>query len=165
MHLKLLAWHMGPIGFQLDLPNNFSLSSSNGCRDGWMSSPTWWTWVWVSSGRWWRSGKPGVLQSMGCKELDTTEWLNNNNIVEMIITISLVILYHHIKLQNVQHKLLYMLYIISPRHLFYNWKLVPLDPLHPFCPASLSSSNHHPTVYIHIEFAFVMFCLFICFNC
>ena len=83
----------------------------------------------------------------------------------MIITISLVILYHHIKLQNVQHKLLYMLYIISPRHLFYNWKLVPLDPLHPFCPASLSSSNHHPTVYIHIEFAFVMFCLFICFNC
>ena len=24
-----------------------------------------WAWVWVSSGRWWRTGKPGVLQSMG----------------------------------------------------------------------------------------------------
>ena len=28
------------------------------------ASPTQWTWVWVSSGRWWRTGKPGVLQSM-----------------------------------------------------------------------------------------------------
>ena len=33
--------------------------------DGWMESPTQWTWVWASSGRWWRTGKPGVLQSMG----------------------------------------------------------------------------------------------------
>ena len=22
--------------------------------DGWMASLTWWTWVWISSGRWWR---------------------------------------------------------------------------------------------------------------
>ena len=34
-------------------------------RDGWMASPTPWTWVWVNSRRWWRTGKPGVLQSMG----------------------------------------------------------------------------------------------------
>ena len=33
--------------------------------DGWMASPTQWTWVWAGSGRWWRTGKPGVLQSMG----------------------------------------------------------------------------------------------------
>ena len=33
--------------------------------DGWMASPTRWTWVWASSGSWWRTGKPGVLQSMG----------------------------------------------------------------------------------------------------
>ena len=33
-------------------------------RDGWMASPTQWTWVWTRSGRWWRSGKSGVLQSM-----------------------------------------------------------------------------------------------------
>ena len=30
--------------------------------DGWMASLTQWTWVWASSGRWWRTGKPGVLQ-------------------------------------------------------------------------------------------------------
>ena len=33
--------------------------------DGWMASLTQWTWVWVNSGRWWRTGKPGVLQLMG----------------------------------------------------------------------------------------------------
>ena len=29
-----------------------------------MASLTRWTWVWASSGSWWRAGKPGVLQSM-----------------------------------------------------------------------------------------------------
>ena len=33
--------------------------------DDWMVSPTQWTWVWVSSGSWWWTGRPGVLQSMG----------------------------------------------------------------------------------------------------
>ena len=33
--------------------------------DGWMASPTRWTWVWVSSGSWWWTGRPGVLQFMG----------------------------------------------------------------------------------------------------
>ena len=32
--------------------------------DGWMASLTPWMWVWGSSGRWWRTGKPGVLQCM-----------------------------------------------------------------------------------------------------
>ena len=32
---------------------------------GWMASLTWWTWVWVNPGRWWWTGKPGMLQSTG----------------------------------------------------------------------------------------------------
>ena len=36
--------------------------------DGWVASPTWWTWVWVSSRRWW-TGRPGVLQSMGLQRV------------------------------------------------------------------------------------------------
>ena len=32
--------------------------------DGWIASPTWWTWVWVNSGSWWWTGRPGVLQFM-----------------------------------------------------------------------------------------------------
>ena len=35
--------------------------------DFWMASLTQWTWVWVRSRRWWRTGKPGVLQSIGSK--------------------------------------------------------------------------------------------------
>ena len=31
----------------------------------WMASLTQWTWVWGGSGSWWRTGRPGVLQSMG----------------------------------------------------------------------------------------------------
>ena len=33
--------------------------------DGWMASPTQWTWVWVNSGSWWYTGRRGMLQSMG----------------------------------------------------------------------------------------------------
>ena len=35
-----------------------------GC-DVWMALLTQWTWVWASSRRWWRTGKPGMLQFMG----------------------------------------------------------------------------------------------------
>ena len=37
--------------------------------DGWMASQTQWTSVWVSSGSWWWTGKPGVLQSMGLQRV------------------------------------------------------------------------------------------------
>ena len=30
--------------------------------NGWMASLTWWLWVWVNSGSWWWTGRPGVLQ-------------------------------------------------------------------------------------------------------
>ena len=33
--------------------------------DGWMASLTQWTWIWVDSGSWWWTGRPGVLQFMG----------------------------------------------------------------------------------------------------
>ena len=35
----------------------------------WMASPTQWTWVWANSGRYWRTGKPGVLQSVGSQRV------------------------------------------------------------------------------------------------
>ena len=38
-------------------------------RDGWMTSLTQWTWVWASSRSWWRTGKPGVLQSVGSQRV------------------------------------------------------------------------------------------------
>ena len=37
--------------------------------DGWMASPTQWTWVWVDSRSWWWTGRPGMLQSMGSQRV------------------------------------------------------------------------------------------------
>ena len=44
--------------------------------NGWMAPPTRWTWVWVNSGSWWWTEKPGVLQVQGVTESDRTEGLN-----------------------------------------------------------------------------------------
>ena len=38
-------------------------------QDGWMASPTQWTWVWVDSGSWWWTGRPGVLRFMGSQRV------------------------------------------------------------------------------------------------
>ena len=46
--------------------------------DGWMASPTWWTWVWAGSGSWWWTGKPGVLQSMGSQKVGH-DWVTELN--------------------------------------------------------------------------------------
>ena len=37
--------------------------------NGWMAPPTQWTWVWVNSGSWWWTGRPGMLQSMGSQRV------------------------------------------------------------------------------------------------
>ena len=44
--------------------------------DGWMASPTLWTWVWASSGSWLWTREPCLLQSMGWQRIGHTEWLN-----------------------------------------------------------------------------------------
>ena len=46
--------------------------------DGWMASPTQWTWVWASSGNWWWTGKAGVLQSMGSQRTGH-DWVTELN--------------------------------------------------------------------------------------
>jgi len=55
--------------------------------DGWMASLTQWTWVWVSSGSWWWTGKPGVLQSMGTQGV-RHDWATELNWTEQL-TLSL----------------------------------------------------------------------------
>ena len=37
--------------------------------DGWVASPTQWTWVWARSRSWWWTGRPGVLQSVGSQRV------------------------------------------------------------------------------------------------
>ena len=48
--------------------NNVTLAGGEGDNrgwDGWMASPTGWTWVWVNSRSWWWTGRPSVLWFMG----------------------------------------------------------------------------------------------------
>ena len=54
--------------------------------DGRMASLTQWTWVWANSRRYWRTGRPGMLQSMGLQrvrhnwviEQQTVTWANSS---------------------------------------------------------------------------------------
>ena len=57
--------------------------------DGWMASLSQWTWVWGNSGRQWRTGKPGVLQSMGsCSQTQMSNWTTTT-------PLSLMLCLHH----------------------------------------------------------------------
>ena len=47
--------------------------------DGWMASPTWWTWVWVDSGSWWWTERPSVLWFMGSQRV-RHNWATELNI-------------------------------------------------------------------------------------
>ena len=51
--------------------------------DGWMVSPTWWTWVQASSRSWWWTGKPGVLQSVGSQRV-RHDWATELNWMTII---------------------------------------------------------------------------------
>ena len=79
-------------------PVCFSMSSSNCCFltciqiyrgwDGWMASPTQQTWVWINSGSWWRTGRPGMLQSMGSQ---SWTWLSDWTELRNIIAVTCII--------------------------------------------------------------------------
>ena len=47
--------------------------------DGWLASPSQWTWVWANLGDE-GQGSLGCCSPQGCKESGTSEWLNNNNL-------------------------------------------------------------------------------------
>ena len=72
MMLKLKLQYFGHLMQRTDsLDKTLLLGKMEGRRRGrqrmgcWVASPMWWTWVRASSGSWWWTGKPGLLQSMG----------------------------------------------------------------------------------------------------
>ena len=87
--LKLKLQYFGYLMWRTDsLEKTLMLGKIEGRRrrvhrgwDGWMASPTWWTWVWASSRSWWWTGKPGMLQSMGLQRVghDWTTELNRTD--------------------------------------------------------------------------------------
>ena len=85
--------------------------------DGWIASPTQWTWVWVDSGSWWWMGRPGVLPSVGSQRVGHN-WETDLNCFTTITTI-------HCR-----------------PHLSLNWSSVPMKHyVHISCP--LVPGTHH----------------------
>ena len=73
--------------------------------DGWMASRTQMTWVWVGSGSWWWTGKPGVLQSMGSQS-----WTQLSDWTELIHFFH--ILFHYGLSQDFEYSSLF--YAVEP---------------------------------------------------
>ena len=65
--------------------------------DGWMTSPSRWTWVWVNSGRWWWTGSPGVLRFMGSQRVGH-DWVTELSWIEVfqqnVIVLSICSILH-----------------------------------------------------------------------
>ena len=92
MMLKLKLQYFGHLMQRVDsLEKTLMLGGTGGKRegdgrgwDGWMASLTWWMWVWVNSGSWWWTERPGVLRFMGSQRVGH-DWATELNWTEVIL--------------------------------------------------------------------------------
>ena len=96
--LKLKLQHFGHLMRRADtFEKTLMLGKIEGRRrghrgpDGWMASPTQWTWVWVHYGSWWWTGRPGMLQSMG---FQSQTWLTDQITTTILHNLELFYLLH-----------------------------------------------------------------------
>ena len=89
--LRLKLQYFGHLMWRVDsLEKTLMLGGTGGRRrrgtaegwDGLMASPTQWTWVWINSGSWWWTGRPGVLQFMGSQRVGH-DWVTELNWTEL----------------------------------------------------------------------------------
>ena len=84
--LKLKLQYFGHLMWRVDSLENTLMLGGIGDRrrrddrgwDGWMASLTRWTWVWVNSGSWWWTGRPGMLWFMGLQRV-RHDWVTELN--------------------------------------------------------------------------------------
>ena len=67
---------------------NWGVEGDDRGQDGWMASLTQWTWVWVNSGRRWKTGKLGMPQSM-CSQRVRHDWAAEQQQREMWVQVGL----------------------------------------------------------------------------
>jgi len=90
--LKLKFQYFGQLMWRADsLEKTLMLGKIEGRRrrgdrrwDSWMASLMWWTWIWVGSGSWWCTGKPGMPQSMGSQRV-RHYWVTELNWTETVL--------------------------------------------------------------------------------
>ena len=78
-----LMWRVDPLG-KTDVRRDWGTGGEGDDRgwDGCMASLTRWTWVWVNSGSWWWTGRPGVLRFMGSQRV-RHDWVTELNWTEL----------------------------------------------------------------------------------
>ena len=79
--LKLKLHYFGHLMQRTDLFEKTLVPGGEGDDrgwNGWMASPTQWTWVWINFGSWWWTGRPGELQSMGSQRIGD-DWVTELN--------------------------------------------------------------------------------------
>ena len=89
MILKLKLHYLGHLMRRVDSMEKTLMLGGLGARgegddrgwDGWMALLTWWMWVWMNSGRWWWTGRPGVLWFMGSQRVGH-DWVTELNWTE-----------------------------------------------------------------------------------
>ena len=89
--LRLKLKYFGHLMWRVDSGKDLMLVGIGGRRRrGWQrmrwldASPTQWTWVWVNSGSWWWTGRPGVLQFMGSQRV-RHDWATELNWILMLL--------------------------------------------------------------------------------
>ena len=78
---------------QFSMITSFIRNEDDRGWEGWMASLTQWTWVWASSGRWWWTEKPGMLQSMGLQRVGH-DWVTDLNWLTSFIQYNLLKIKH-----------------------------------------------------------------------
>ena len=94
MMLKLKLQYFGHLMWRVDSLENLWCWEGLGAEregdnrgwDGWMASPTWWTWVSVNSGSWWWTRRPGVLRFMGSQKVGH-DWATDLNWSEPLLSL------------------------------------------------------------------------------
>ena len=93
MMLKLKLQYFGHLMWRVDSLEKTLMLGAGGNGDNrgwddWMASLTRWTWVWVNSGSWWWTGRPGVLQFMGLQRVGHN-WATELNWTELNMLVTL----------------------------------------------------------------------------
>ena len=65
--------------------------------DGWMASPSLWTWLWVDSGSWWWTGRPSMLWFMGSQRV-RHDWVTELNWTESFLCFAKAVKFNQVPL-------------------------------------------------------------------
>ena len=104
--------------------------------DGWVASLTQWTWVWANSRRWWRTGKPGLLQSRSSQSI-RQNWATEQQLSELFKT---PVVFHMFRLCD--------LLPISFKSLQFNSAAPDTIPKNPLQSREQCPSNSHYILYM-----------------